>query len=275
MIKRTNQHIIDTLAVRRIMSVLPANWLLRSLEERDYGIDAKIELFDGPDPTGNFFLIQIKGQDGPFRHKSPKKSIPTKTVEYAMLFDVPFYVFLNSHKSQKTKFVWLQKYAELVLDQENPSWRSQSTVAIKFPEINDLVQNGKKVEEHIRLESLKSHGLRFLNDCYWFELCHREPRQHADLTNMLNSAERMLKLPKEFYDQYRSDLHSDRHIYEFDLTTMIAQLEQAVCGKPDDEFETFIGHQMMHLDGIRTGFLTRHDTDDFLLAEGGDENIPY
>ncbi len=255
--------------------MLPANWLLRSLEDRDYGIDAKIELFNGHDPTGNFFLIQIKGQEKPFSSTSPKKSIPTKTIEYALLFDVPFFVFLNSNESQKTKFVWLQRYVELVLNQENPNWRSKKSVTIKFPEINDLVDNKQKIEMCVRTEALRAFGLRFLGDYHWLELCHKESMQPPDLENMLLSVKRMLKLPEIFFDEYKVSFAVDDSIHEFDLTEMHAQLEMAVGGCFTSQFRTFIEHQVMHLDDIRTSFLTRNDADDFLLAHGGDENIPY
>ncbi len=58
----------------------------------------------------------------------------------------------------------------------------------------------------------------------------------------------MLKLPTEFCDHYLCDPHSDKDTYEFDPTTMVAQLEQAVRGKPNYEFGTFINHQMIDLD---------------------------
>lgn len=47
MTRRTQTHITDTLAIREIMSKLPENWLVRGLEERDYGIDLSIELYNG------------------------------------------------------------------------------------------------------------------------------------------------------------------------------------------------------------------------------------
>jgi tripartite-type tricarboxylate transporter receptor subunit TctC len=92
---------------------------------------------------------------------------------------------------------------------------------------------------------------------------------------MLNSVERMLYLPTAFYDQYFWNHLVDEHMHSFDLTATREQLGLAKSSKSSNEFGTFIDRQMRHLDSIRTAFLTRYDTDDFLLAEGGDENIPY
>ncbi|MBF4437736.1 DUF4365 domain-containing protein, partial [Vibrio anguillarum] len=61
MIKRTRTHEIDTLAVRKIISELPVDWIVRGQEERDYGIDLTIERFDGQNATGDYFLVQVKG----------------------------------------------------------------------------------------------------------------------------------------------------------------------------------------------------------------------
>ena len=92
MIRRTETHITDTLAVRLIISTLPPNWLVRGLEERDYGVDLSIELFDGENPTGCFSLIQVKGKRKGFKSKPVKLSkFPTKTLEYATLFPEPFF----------------------------------------------------------------------------------------------------------------------------------------------------------------------------------------
>jgi hypothetical protein len=51
-LKRGPTHETDTLAVRAIISELPASWLVRSQDERDYGIDLSIEMFSGAEPTG-------------------------------------------------------------------------------------------------------------------------------------------------------------------------------------------------------------------------------
>lgn len=90
MIQRTDSHIIDTLAIREIFKKMPENWLVRGLDERDYGIDLKIEKFDGSKPTGALSLIQVKGTRDTFEGQIKLAQFPTKTLKYAELFPVIF-----------------------------------------------------------------------------------------------------------------------------------------------------------------------------------------
>jgi hypothetical protein len=95
MIQRTDTHIIDTLAIREIFTQMPANWLVRGLDERDYGIDLKIEKFNGNKPTGALSLVQVKGTRDKFEEKVKLSHFPTKTLEYAELFSKPFFILIH------------------------------------------------------------------------------------------------------------------------------------------------------------------------------------
>lgn len=64
--RRTETHRIDTQAVRVVRSKLTPDWVERSVEDRDYGIDMMLEAFDGDQPTGILILLQIKGHAGRF-----------------------------------------------------------------------------------------------------------------------------------------------------------------------------------------------------------------
>ena len=71
MIMRTYQHIIDTASVKLTLNSLPDYWVIRDLNERDYGIDLMIEIFtksgfdkqghETYDATGQICYLQIKG----------------------------------------------------------------------------------------------------------------------------------------------------------------------------------------------------------------------
>ena len=64
--KRINTHRIDTKAIRTIFTHLDENWLVRSLDERDYGVDLQLERFDLDNATGDFIFAQVKGTDKEF-----------------------------------------------------------------------------------------------------------------------------------------------------------------------------------------------------------------
>lgn len=118
--KRIDTHRIDTKAVRTIFTHLNENWLVRSLEERDYGIDLQLERFDSDDATGDFIFVQVKGTDKAFKENVQLSGFPVDTVNYALMFDVPFFIFHTSNVSKQTKYVWLQNYVETRLEKDTP-----------------------------------------------------------------------------------------------------------------------------------------------------------
>jgi hypothetical protein len=158
---RTETHRIDTKAVRRVISELHVDWVIRSLEERDYGIDLQIEFFEGDNPTGNTAYVQVKGTSTD--EKMEKFSFPVKTLLYAEDFIAPFFLFYVS-TTGTIKFVWLQKYIEMQLHVDSPDWRTQDEVTIYFPDENSLGTVGGK-EKFIRIVKIQSQqpiALKFL-----------------------------------------------------------------------------------------------------------------
>ena len=62
--RRPDQHVIGTLAHQQFESVLPPEWVCRSLPH-DYGLDAEIEVFEEGLSTGLKFQVQIRGKRRP------------------------------------------------------------------------------------------------------------------------------------------------------------------------------------------------------------------
>lgn len=153
--KRIETHRIDTKAVRTIFTHLNENWLVRSLEERDYGIDLQLERFDLDDATGDFIFVQVKGTDKAFKENVQLSGFPVDTVNYALMFDVPFFIFHTSNASKQTKYVWLQNYVETRLEKDTPQWKTQDSVTIYFPEENNLESNDSKIAEIIKKTNLE------------------------------------------------------------------------------------------------------------------------
>ena len=63
--KRIPPHIVETRSRDNIRSLIDRDGiaLLRDLTERDYGIDAIMELFEDGCVTGKFALLQLKGKE--------------------------------------------------------------------------------------------------------------------------------------------------------------------------------------------------------------------
>lgn len=154
---RTNTHIIDTKSIKKVITSIPDEWVIRELSERDYGTDMMIELFLPSDnlsyeSSGALCNIQVKGtekklvksKDGTI-HYSIKKSF----LKYCEKFTIPFLLFRVdvSSKNGEIYFLWLQRYIFDVLDEQQPSWRTDKTksIILKIPFQNKLSKNIKKI----------------------------------------------------------------------------------------------------------------------------------
>ncbi|WP_316318014.1 DUF4365 domain-containing protein, partial [Clavibacter michiganensis] len=73
--KRTKQHRRDDRTQRVWAFVLPDAWTYSPTEQREYGVDGRVEVFDGDDTTGLIFNVQLKGTDKFSESKEP----PIKT----------------------------------------------------------------------------------------------------------------------------------------------------------------------------------------------------
>ncbi|SFD94389.1 protein of unknown function [Thiohalospira halophila DSM 15071] len=205
MTRRTPEHVTDTLAIREVLYSIPENWLVRGLEERDYGIDLSIEKYDGEKPTGSFSLIQVKGTKNQFPGRVVLNNFPTKTLEYAELFPEAFFIFYVSIEDKKTYFVWVQKYIEAKLSSDNPEWREQGSNTIYFPPENVLgtEEGNSKIGRAIDFLSAQRSGLSYLSDLETLKL-HWEGYKcgnHEVVETCLESAKR-LNAHQVFYDVY-------------------------------------------------------------------------
>ncbi|MCA3929031.1 MULTISPECIES: DUF4365 domain-containing protein [Vibrio] len=142
---RSKSHLIDEKSIHLIKSELIDSWVVRDVQGRDYGIDLQLERFDVSEPTGDFIFVQVKGTEKEFDENIVLSNFPVKTINYALLFSVPFFVFYTSVSSRKTKYIWLQKYVDSILDFENKNWKKQKTVTLKFPNENDISTNMEKI----------------------------------------------------------------------------------------------------------------------------------
>ncbi|WP_166268228.1 DUF4365 domain-containing protein [Providencia sp. M-27] len=156
-------HSIDSSAIAQINVKVPArDWVVHSIGERDYGIDLMIQVFKDKQPTGNCFFVQAKGTQTKFTNKVKMANFPVDTIKYALLFNVPFFVFYISTTSKVIKYIWLQKYVELELNENKPKWRDQKSVTLYFPDENDLDTNTAKIDNILIEHRVEIESLEFL-----------------------------------------------------------------------------------------------------------------
>lgn len=270
--QRTETHRIDTRAVRTLLQHLPDDWLVRSLEERDYGVDLQIELFKGDVPTGRIALIQVKGKRDSFGESEVSLSgFPTKTVEYASLFSAPFFVFHTSVADNLTCFVWLQKYADTKLVDTTPDWRSQDSVTLYFPSTNRLDSNAEKIEQILTLHALRKDCFAFVGCCEWLDR-HIEEVLRGNMGALqpaLNQLDRIRQLDPDFHDFYLVTAA------DLDLNKIRDSL-QALQYPPEDEAElAVIERQREYMNAAKGAVLDQDDIDAFVVQHGSTDAHPY
>ncbi|WP_454828076.1 DUF4365 domain-containing protein [Pseudoxanthomonas wuyuanensis] len=270
--QRTDTHRIDTRAVRTLLHHLPDDWLVRGLEERDYGVDLQIELFKGDIPTGRIALIQVKGKRDSFgKDEVALSGFPTKTIEYASLFSAPFFVFHTSVADNQTYFVWLQKYADTKLVDTTPDWRSQDSVTLYFPSTNRLDSNTKKIERILTLHALRKDCFTFVGCCEWLDR-HIDEVLRGNMSAMqpaLNQIDRIRQLDPDFHDNYLTGAT------DLDLGEMRDSL-QALQHHPDSEADVaVVALQTGHLNAAKGVVLDQDEIDAFIVQHGSADAHPY
>jgi tetratricopeptide (TPR) repeat protein len=134
--KRTKQHRRDDRTQRVWAFVLPNSWTYAPTEQREYGIDGRVELFDGDDTTGLIFNVQLKGTDKTSESTAPP--IKTTTRNYWKSLDLPTLVVLVD-ASENVHYEWAHKLdvygrrenaAKYVFELPN-TWDGASVAAIE------------------------------------------------------------------------------------------------------------------------------------------------
>src|ERR1700677_3836790 len=104
--KRTATHIQESKSWRLLAHLAPDEWIIREVTERDYGIDAYIEIATATgDITGNLISVQLKGPEqidwrdlewrdnGEHSQIATSPSISTATTRYWLNLPVPVFLF--------------------------------------------------------------------------------------------------------------------------------------------------------------------------------------
>ncbi|BFM36597.1 DUF4365 domain-containing protein [Acinetobacter towneri] len=270
--KRIDTHRIDTKAVRTIFTHLNENWLVRSLEERDYGIDLQLERFDSDDATGDFIFVQVKGTDKAFKENVQLSGFPVDTVNYALMFDVPFFLFHTSNVSKQTKYVWLQNYVETRLEKDTPQWKTQDSVTIYFPDENNLKSNDSKIADIIKKDKLRKVGVKFLA-IYESLKFHSESvltGQPAVAHGCAIEARKLQKL-SSFINEYKELVFEGNYT---DFNTFHEAYDNIANTLEIDSMDKeTISSAMKFLEGIKFTFLNQDEINDF--AEDMGSYHPY
>lgn len=270
--KRIDTHQIDTQAVRVVRTKLTPDWVERSVEDRDYGIDMMLEAFDGESPTGILVLLQIKGHEGSFGSEEVSLSVPVKTLLYARMFQAPFFLLNVSIADSQVHFVWLQKYINTRLTLENPRWNRQDSVKIYFPHDNVLNKVGlAKIRSLVTYVAHRDMGISFLSHMIWLRQYVEEFHLGGGRPSLEQAIVRLREIEKlesfwATYEEFCPDLDIDR------MRNALAKAKSYnAFDYGDDEF---VDDQLSQLHAIEMMFLSKDEKDAF-VAENTDSDFPY
>jgi len=279
MIRRTLQHKIDTKAIRKIFTQLDENWLVRNLDERDYGIDLTLERFNDENATGDFIFVQVKGTQSEFNSNFSLSGFPTKTIEYSLLFDVPFFVFYTSLQSNQTKFIWLQKYVNLKLENTTTQWQEQNTVTLYFPINNDLETNIDKITNIIIQEKSKKYGVEYLSLLEQLKLHSGsvEVGQYAvssyciELIDKINKLDLFINMYSEYFGASSDYTYEDINLsllkstyYDISVSNSITSTQVHIIQK-----------QLKLLEMVKVEFLQSSMIEEIIFETSGGQEVPY
>ncbi len=112
---RADNHIKETVGYKVLESNIPAEWMIRDVTERDYGIDCYIELVNADKRlTGEIAFVQMKTtdkidwriKDKGFRFYKVERS----TTNYLSGFKIPTYLFLVDLSTKEMFFLSVKEY---------------------------------------------------------------------------------------------------------------------------------------------------------------------
>ena len=136
--KRADNHIRETTGYKVLESVIPPEWIIRCVTERDYGVDCYIELVDEHNNlTGEIAFVQMKATDAiNWRLDNGVRfyKVEKSTTNYLRSFRIPTYLFLVDLSTKELFFVSVKEYVAEHYDE----YMANGTFAYEFYHDRDI-----------------------------------------------------------------------------------------------------------------------------------------
>ena len=273
--QRGDTHRIDTLAVRRFITALSADWVVRELSDRDYGVDLKLEYFDNNKPTGVVVFLQVKGTSSVIKPKNNQiifKNFPTRTLNYCALFPEPFaLIHLSINNDEPIYFLWLQKYITHELNDNENTKLEQGTISLKIPVCNNLLlDEGKKKFLKIAQYNLMLRStLDFLKDKIYWE------QEFAQFQNDINNKSICIKRVQKLksYDALYTDLFHGQNQPVINFDEVIKNIKLIVDFNDDSNRVNALEEFSESINAFAEMLLSKEDVEQFVDEQVGEK--PY
>lgn len=139
---RLNNCNLEVLSERFFANSLPPNWVSEK-PLHDYGVDLKVDIFEGTRATGLELLVQLKSSQKASEGETEKTTLRLET--YNHLWDKLQVVMLVKFVEQTNEAYWL-----LMKDVPPPN-QNQLTFRVRIPKENTLSKiNWIKIQEYVR-----------------------------------------------------------------------------------------------------------------------------
>ena len=140
--QRKNSHQLEEISERYFTSRLPGNWTSEK-PTPDYGVDLRVDIYEGSNATGLELLIQQKASKN--GNGQTYETVRLRTSTYNYLWDKLQVVMLVKYVESENRAYWL-----LLKDVPQPS-QEQDTFTIRIPKENDLENiNWPEIQNYVR-----------------------------------------------------------------------------------------------------------------------------
>jgi hypothetical protein len=126
---RSESHQLEEISVRFFRSCLPKNWTAEK-PANDYGVDLRVDLFEGNQATGLELLVQLKASAE--SNGRLTETVRLKTATYNLLWDKLQVAMLVKYIESEDEAYWM-----LFRDVPTPS-QDQETFTVYIPKANRL-----------------------------------------------------------------------------------------------------------------------------------------
>jgi len=139
---RPQSHNLEELSERFFNEKLPKNWT-SDKPEADYGVDLRVDIFEGQNATGLELLVQLKASENSSQNEY--EQIRLRTATYNHLWDKVQTVMLIKFVVEDNEAYWL-----LLSDVPEPN-QEQETFTINIPKENRLSNiDWNRIEQYVR-----------------------------------------------------------------------------------------------------------------------------
>ncbi|MGX5732131.1 DUF4365 domain-containing protein [Pseudoxanthomonas beigongshangi] len=140
--QRPQAHQLEEASRRYFVQCLPANWASER-PDNDYGIDLRVDMFEGNAATGLELLVQLKASER--AADGDTESIDLRAATYNMLWDELQVAMLVKYCRAENEAYWL-----LLKDARAPQDGCESVTA-RIPKANRLSQiDWRHIQEYVR-----------------------------------------------------------------------------------------------------------------------------